>query len=816
MSLPSISEVEEGNSILFLGAGFSSQAINLAGNRIKTVQELTEFLLKESGQDDPSGFDLESAAEEYLKFHHPNGESKLSNILHSNFVSENYTESQRTIVCQPWFRIYTTNYDDIVEGICKAHTKRCMSREIFDDVCAPFPGVSQLIHIYGNISRSSPEEFKKTFILSEGQRDNSPFLKSRWMRRFHDDVLSSKSIIFVGFSLSDIDIRRLLGSLPLDTKKKIHFITSPNPKPALVTRLSKFGNLHAIGSDAFAQHLGLIRPGPPIKRSSMVPHQMVEIDFSPQISKSVSAVDIERLLLTGEVLTEKLSESDISGNAGSYTISRLESSYIRARNNATGKRPILIHGDIGNGKTIFSFHIGYLFSKSGFRIFKVVRQPENTGEIISFFQSVQGNVLVIFDDIMRFSRLPSDIINIGRDDIIVLATVRSSALDTSRDRVLSRLDNSPVIEIDLNVSKRSESEKIIRYLDENGLFGSASHLSNTEKLHIVERKCSGQIRDIVLTIYQTGSLHQKVEDLLANIRNLNKSERQIIGLSAMLAFIGFDHLSRFSDLSDLTNYDGILEDLRDALVRNEIATMVRVESGDVSIRSPALAEFILRRVFDMESLLEISMVTLNQIDLYYRDDPEFVSLAKALLKFSTYGSFVRTERHNEIIDKFYADSRTFSFAEKDPLFWVQRSICCMNMNNFTTAFKFTETAYSLAARLKFFDTYQIQNHNAKLILTKSLYQGISKDGKDELQALNLLQSVLSRKSDDLYHPLSVMRLFADIADRWRGAMSGSQRIALKDAIDQATKLIAQFRQIDRFRNLPELKRRLASASSSLR
>lgn len=814
MKLPAVTTIEAGASILFLGAGFSADAKNIHDLEIKDVSGLIDYLLNEVGEP-PDGYDLDSAAEEYVRYYGKKGPDKITEALHSNFRSKTFTDAQRLIVCQPWYRIYTSNYDDVVENICAEEKKPITTREVSDPVSPPMRDTTQLIHIYGNITRASADEFKKHFLLTETQRDESPFIKSPWMRRFHDDVLTAGSVVFVGFSLNDIDLRRLLGTLPKEVLAKVHFVTRPSTKKPALNRMNKYGTAHPIGLDAFADHLGSKRKGAPVRHDAAIPVSLRELNFSQQLKAPISSKDIENLMISGDVDLSKIAQADVSGEPGSYTISRSRHAYSRAINNASGERPILVHSDIGNGKTILAYQIGYQFSQRNYRVFRVQREPENIGDILRFLQTLDEPALIIFDDVMRFSSLPAAITGMGRKDIIVLATVRSIVLDTANERVLARLGNVTPIEIDLNAPQRDETLRIITYLDENGLLGSNADWSQKEKQDFVEKRCGGQLRDIILSLYDTGSLHKRVEDLLINIQALEQRAMNVIGLGALLSYADFGDLLQFSIISDLVNYPYGIEELRQTLVANELSTLVRLDTGDVIIRSPALALFILTRVFSLEAILELVKQALFTLDKFYVDDPDFVKLGKGLLKFSLYGRMVKAKRDNEVIERFYDDCRTLSFAASDPLFWVQRSICNMHDKQFPIAHRFVKNAYALADKRTDFDTYQIDNHNARLMLTQSREEGVSEDGTREQKALSLLRSVLNRKDDDLYHPLSVMRLYADIVDKWRDKLTSVQKLSVKKAIDDAIVSISRFRHSGRFRNLPDLKSRLADASRRL-
>ncbi len=812
MILPAAATIETGTSILFLGAGFSAEATNINEESIKDVAALIAYLLDKVGITSPEGYDLDTAAEEFQKAH---GDEATVIALHSNFRTKAYTDDQATIVAQPWRRIYTTNYDDVIETICSDNRKPITTHGVKDPVSPPIPGTTQLVHIYGNIGRASAHEFAETFLLTERQRDNSPFLKSPWMRAFHDDVLAASSVIFVGFSLTDIDIRRLLGLLPAEVLRKIHFVNRPSTKQPILTRMMKFGTPHPIGLAALAAHLGEKRSGIPVKSYTVLPTAMQELFFKPRVATSISSTDIERLFISGSLILDKLSQADISAQPGSYTISRGKNAYLRAGNNASGTMPVLVNSDIGNGKTIFADQIGYQYAQKSYRVFRLQREPDNIGNILAYLQALDEPALLIFDDIMRFPKLPIAVLEMRKSSIVILATVRTNFLDTSSSAVKSRLANVTCIEIDLDSPTRDETRRIVEYLTVNGLLGKYSDLSDSKKLDFVERICGGQMRDIVLSLYQTGTLHRKVEELLVNIQKLDKGAQDLIIFSAVLTQAGYQELSEVWILSELLDYSGAFEELRASLNKHELGSLVRIEEGDLSIRSLALAEFILKHVFNLETILDVVRRGLTSVDRYFASESDLVKMAKGLLKFSVYGRIIKSERENAIIEKFYDDCRLLSFAANDPLFWVQRSICTMNDNQFDISFRFIDNAYGLARRRADWDTYQIDNHKARVLLTQSRETGVSTDGSRERDAISLLQSALNRKNDDLYHPLSVMRIYAEIVDKYSHALSTEQKNSLKLSIEAAIRSISKFKHTGRFRNLTELRNRLSGAVKAL-
>lgn len=814
MNLPDVSKIESGKAILFLGAGFSAEAKNILGEDVRDVNGLISQLLKLVHIDSPDGYDLDAAAQDFLDNFQGNAESELSKLIHGNFASRKYSDAQRIIACQPWYRVYTTNYDNIVENIYAEEGKPYTEKTVLESVEPPI-GRTQIIHIYGSIRNLSPREFRQSFLLTETQRDNSPFLKSPWYRRFNDDVLSAQSIVFVGFSLSDIDLRRLLGAIPADAKGKVHFITREGEKRPVSQRLARFGQVHEVGTTGFAAHLAVKRTGQPLISTAQSPESLRELNFVSQAETHISSQDIHSLLISGDIEYEKLSQRDSTGLPGSYVMPRSPAAFSRAIASVSVGTPVLIHGDIGNGKSVFSAVLGYKLHSAGYRVFSLRREPESVGEVISFLQSLEGRSAVILDDILKYPKLPAAMAGIGSRDIVMIGTVRSNALDISRHVIEGRIGRR-FTEVDLNAPNKDELKAWLRYLNENGLWGDRSDWPDGEKIRHLEKHCSSQLRDLMLDIYSKGSLHKKVEDLLAEISDLSLDLRNIIGLSALLTICNFQDLATFANLSELVDSQNTLEEFRAEVNSKGLLGLFSMAYGEVIVRSPALAQFVVQRIFGIERILDISYAALKYINSYLADEPEFSSLGKTLLKYSTYGYLVKGKKDSAKLEAFYDKCRILTFAQSDPLFWVQRSICSMKADNFDLAGGFVTTAYATARKMRNFDTYQIDNHSARLNLTISLSSGVSPLGDRESIASSLLQGVLARKSDDLYHPLSVMRLFHQIVDKHLSSLDATQKEVLIRVIDSSSNSISNAGALaGRFRQLSELQRSLKAARSKL-
>src|SRR5574344_1250014 len=107
-----------GNAILFLGAGFSVGAINVKGSKFFIGKELCETLIEEGnidveGEEERDLEDLGYISRRYLESN--NTKRDLIGLLKNNYSCKTVSDEHMTIAKIPWKKIYTTNYDDVME-----------------------------------------------------------------------------------------------------------------------------------------------------------------------------------------------------------------------------------------------------------------------------------------------------------------------------------------------------------------------------------------------------------------------------------------------------------------------------------------------------------------------------------------------------------------------------------------------------------------------------------------------------------------------------------------------------------------------------
>lgn len=239
--------IRERKVILFVGAGISK---NLG---LPSFPELVEHLAKELGYD-PEIFSTHGdylALTEYYKLE-KGTIGPLRSWIDRTWNTGIDIESSRIhklIVDLEFPIIYTTNYDSWIEQAHDLHEKKWVKIVNVGDLTKIEPHLTQIIKFHGD-----PED-DRSIVLTESDYFSRLDFESPLDLKLRSDILG-KSVLFIGYSLSDINIRYMLYKLNQQWQrssdytsvrpKSFIFLTRPNPVQEWV--LCHRG-VHAIVSD---------------------------------------------------------------------------------------------------------------------------------------------------------------------------------------------------------------------------------------------------------------------------------------------------------------------------------------------------------------------------------------------------------------------------------------------------------------------------------------------------------------------------------------------------------------------------------------
>jgi hypothetical protein len=194
----------EGRMILFAGAGVS------AGLGLPTAVELAAEMARQL-REDPEQFchygDVRALAE-YYRLQRGTGSLRewMIREWHQPSMDIRRSEIHRLIVEARFESIYTTNFDRWLEAAHDAYGKPYAKISSVKDLATAVPGVRQIVKFHGDLDE------EETMVLDETSYFERLSFESPLDLKLRADLLVSP-VLFVGHSISDINIRMLLWKL---------------------------------------------------------------------------------------------------------------------------------------------------------------------------------------------------------------------------------------------------------------------------------------------------------------------------------------------------------------------------------------------------------------------------------------------------------------------------------------------------------------------------------------------------------------------------------------------------------------------------
>lgn len=223
--------IAERRTILFVGAGVSMSV------GLPSWQTLIDHMIKELGLDDTNVGGRECSYQTLAEFYRLKQGSigPLRSWMDSNWqVSPDRVRASRLhqlIVSLDFPIIYTTNYDRNLETAFEIHGRDFVKIAHAKDLTRIREGVTQVIKYHGDFDDDT------SLVLTETDYFNRLAFDSPLDVKFRADALG-RAILFIGYSMSDMNIRLLLHRLwetwsasgfEKDRPGSFVFMTSANP-----------------------------------------------------------------------------------------------------------------------------------------------------------------------------------------------------------------------------------------------------------------------------------------------------------------------------------------------------------------------------------------------------------------------------------------------------------------------------------------------------------------------------------------------------------------------------------------------------------
>jgi ABC-type dipeptide/oligopeptide/nickel transport system ATPase subunit len=543
--------------VLFLGSGFSLDAKNKAKENFPTgwglSEKLWEFL------EFPDDYDGTSLPEMYQSFLGKAVKREYkTDFLEKYLLSSAVPEVYNNLTIPHWFKIYTTNIDDIIQ---KTYRRKGKSIE---ELQYPFDQYSerdqslekiQIVYLHGKLP-CLPEEV----IFSPQQYAKAQLTHEPLYGQFVYDY-SSLPTVFIGTELNEPLFERYIvardARFGLRERRPKSFLISPSLSPVKVENLKSNYNVHHIKGTTkdFLDWMNSIKDRLPERKEILkttFPNLLSISEYADlaeiskksirqfaqcfnRVPKELTPFD-ERsgfLLGTSPRWNDIVRDLDVPRTITSNIVESADK-FLDSTHEKDRCELLSISGYAGSGKSTILKRLGYTLSQQGRTVFLSYSDfiPKKD-EVLDVLAAIDERVVLLFDNAKNaLSQLPiliNAINNQLKHPVLFIVSIRSNFSDQVGQHLTPDLLNINKFHIP-NLDD-NEINNLIEKLDENNLLGKLNGMSDVQRVHEFQNRAHRQI----LIAMKEATNGMSFNDIVRNeYDSLTPSEARILALCLAL------------------------------------------------------------------------------------------------------------------------------------------------------------------------------------------------------------------------------------------------------------------------------------------
>ena len=758
-----------GDGLLFLGAGASFGCKNNSGENIPLGNQLSSYIAKDCGLD--GQYELDAVSQHYIETH---SEYKLVQLLRKHLKIQTVSNALIQLGAVDWMRVWTTNYEESMALAFEKNSKSYKTVSTSEDARLTRGGRKLVVHINGMLSSLNHNRLPTDFVLTSASQATTSFLNSEWSSVFRQDLNTSKVIVFIGYSLADIDISRIIFASTV-YQSKIIFIDSDRPDPVLKSKISKFGGFYAIGINGFANLVQEIQQS--WTPSEKEPHYscLEEMELGTNSSKLRDATDddVFDLFLHGEVKDELLLHQ-INGNPeAAYLVAREAEKEILDFVNKEKKVAVLT-GGFGSGKTVSLRSIGLQLVLSGRKVFYVSHGFEILEEELSKLCNTGAEFCLIIDNYGRHIDLVKIFSRSALAKCTLILSERIETHEISENLLIENLldwehkcwnlDNLSVQEID--------SYKA--YIDRRGLWGVHASKSNERRLSFLRTECARNVQAIYLEVIRSKVVKDKMMSLVEHFKIVPNGIDILLGFCLLQSIGETPYKSLLSELLNLEQ-KGFEEFLKDPICKQVIG----VQYDQANFRSPVIAVEILRNQPSPSLITKlISRIVVNS-HRFSRYNKHVMDILWRLYRHGNLDKILPKGKGNvraSLID-MYDEIGKVDYLFNSPDYWLQYGIARISFDELDKARWCFENGEKIA-RGKGWTRYRnLENHMARLLVREASICTDSEEAYSKIkEAMSTLKDQASNQNK--HYPFRVAKDIDSVVHKFMLTWSKDQLTAI--------------------------------------
>jgi hypothetical protein len=769
----------DGTAMLFVGSGVGFLSRTADGAALPSGKALADLLHSEVNID-PGRHSLQRISQHAFQ---KLGPDYILSLLKKRLKVAEVDDRLKTIYNAPWQRIYTTNYDDAIE-IARRGISIVSSFTLNDDPMKAPRGA--IAHLNGFIDAISPVSFEQDAVLTDTSYSISDFQDSAWARQFLVDIRTSRSIVFVGYSMSDLDIVRLLLA-DTDIRDRTLIYVSPDTDEVDLGTLSAYGIVRTGGfDDLFSRFSNISASYVPIENAVFSELRQIKVqDFAQDISPAES---VYRQLVYGRVADREFLLSYQPVDNVSYLGSRVQlTDAMRLVDQGTG-RDIFIHGELASGKSCACLLAARHFILNDHEVYIASHGPHLSSDL-ERLAARDAFVCIIFDGYGSFI-----------DDIKSYAARRRpthkmilAERTVSHDLIAGVIERAPgfgpSIECYLGRIEEPDLANFADLINFAGLWGDRSGLTRTGKVTALRNDLRGSLYLALLEVIDS----QKVQDDIKRMLDPLTYDRKalLVFTSAFIVnSLGFKF--EINDWQSFFKIDSIRR-----LTRNyseQFSNFMTVRGDELTPRSGLLSTYILKK-FASDSDIVDCLYSLFKAAAEGGDyDPQLADLRVQLMRYGAVERMLSdADKHTSIIN-YYNKIRSVKDTVNNADYWLQLGIASTSHNDLSGAQIAFDNAYEREKKKKNPLLKRIDNYYSRFEMKKAVAETDSNRAFEIFYEANVRLSKQIFDDNNRHYPFKTSREFVGVAARHFDKWSKDQQSLFLDMMRDVRRRAISFRE----------------------
>lgn len=638
----------------------------------------------------------------------------LITFLKEQLTCVETTDVQDSIIRLPWKRIYTTNYDNIVELSSEKQNIKRTTVTITNKRYKSSQNIEQaIVHINGYINTLNEKNFYDEFKITDDNYNKQGLLQSTWKNLFETDLKREKVIIFIGYSLKyDQELVKYIANLNI--MKKCFFIDIETLSDDDQFKISRYGQLSLIGIEGLSKIIYKVSKDyvPSLQITELKGFEKKEL-ISFYTEEHYSGIDVIDLLVKGKIQEKYI-------NQDGYCIQREDMINVIEKE-IQSKKIIIMQSKLGNGKTVF---LKCLCNRllNEYNVYWLNNIDDYIDDLQLILKNSFRKNIIIIDDYGYYIQFIKELGKDFPEDLCLIMTCRTAININLYYDLIGKYgyaeDDIQLHTLD-EMTKRDVKE-LINVFNKNRLWGQFDTLKPEQKKSLITRKYSKSLAKVFYLILDSKVIEERIAKVL-NVLNEKVSLKKFVIIQSINVICNLKLA-----YNDICIFSGISNDLlHNYRMDKDVKELLIFEKNKFVLASSIYSQYLVRNTserIEMIETLQKLYIECSQndswINKYKLQRKMLISRSNIKLIFSTRKQLTRSEEEN--IFGYYDNIKNLETATDNPYFWLQFGITALNLEEFELAKTYFSNSYSNANKLTGFDTYQIDTHYARYLLQSEI------------------------------------------------------------------------------------------------